>query len=1378
MKTYSLNRLFWILASAKYCFFLRKENSNVWSLFSLFIFFLGFHKANAQFRFDRINTQDGLSQSSVWRIYQDKQGFMWFATYDGLNRFDGYNFTTFRNDPADSTSLSSNEISAIFEDSKGRFWVGTRAAGLQLFDRSTGKFKRFFKDTQGYNISNISINNIAEDAQHHVYFTSSATDFFFCRFNENLRTIEKVKLARTPASRTDVMLLDSKKRFWVATNNGELLLMKGKDNYESYQLRTNSPERDGPRDFIETPDGNLLIATQGNGIFKFDVKTKSFQQVLYDPAVKDSYNLITKLAFNKAGNLWVATDGGAFFVPKGDFSKKIYIRPDKESEQGLSTHALMDLFIDNQENIWIGTWEGGLNVLYKNQHKFSIIRRNPTISNTLPDNRITGITTDGEGNLWVSSGLGVCKIDKASKNVTSYKNRTAGNDVGSIIADAEGDIFISIWQHGFAYLPKGSNDFVTIKDEKLSLRTGINVTTLGRYQGSKIFVGLVNGLIFVFDKQTKSLTPLMANGQPLKTSHVYCFLYDEPSKNLWIGTFANGLYRYNIQTQSVDRFSKSLKNLADNHVFTIYKNRKNEILIGTNGGGLQVFNSEKNIFENYLNNQSLPSNAVKGIIEDPQGNLWVSSNDGLSRISTDRQNLRNYSISDGLQGKEFMNRACHRTADGTMYFGGSNGINYFNVNNLTDNPVPPKVYITGFKIFNKTVEVGPESALTKEITQAKDISLKYNQSVFSFDFTALDFQQSKNNRYAYKMEGFDRDWNEIGTNRSAYYTNLDEGDYTFLVKATNNDGVWSTQPATINIHISPPWFRSPWAYIVYGLLATLGFFAIIRLIEIREDYRTNIRIKELEKEQAQAIEKLKSEFFTNISHEFRTPLTLIISPLERFLIDYPLLSEKQNIQLSNILANARRLLKLINQLLDIAKLESGRMTPHIAQNDIVEYVNKLVGNFEIEAERKQINLSFEASSKQLMAWFDADIIEKVVSNLLSNAFRFTPAEGFIKVKIIQESADSLLKISVSDSGSGISGKHLPKIFDRFYQVDDSTQAKGLGSGVGLALCKELIELHKGQIKAKSELGKGTVFEIEVPVQKEAFDPAWISETIEEVEKVSVRTLANQLFTTQRITMTDATNGIEKDLLLLVEDNEELRAYLREIFEGKFRILEASNGQIGHQLANQHIPDLVISDWIMPEMTGDILCSKLKTEEATSHIPVILLTSKSSNESRAEGLTTGADDYITKPFNASLLEIRVKNLLESRKRLRQRFSKQVTLQPKDLSITPADEVFLKKAVEVIERHIDDSTFDAEQLEEALSLSKMQLYRKLKSLTDTAPQEFIRNIRLKRAVQLLGKKQFTVSEVAYRTGFNDPAYFTRVFKKQFGKAPTEYLEQTAE
>jgi signal transduction histidine kinase/DNA-binding response OmpR family regulator len=731
--------------------------------------------------------------------------------------------------------------------------------------------------------------------------------------------------------------------------------------------------------------------------------------------------------------------------------------------------------------------------------------------------------------------------------------------------------------------------------------------------------------------------------------------------------------------------------------------------------------------------------------------------------------FRNFDIADGLPTNEFRPGSVYRR-NGRLLFGSVNGFVAFHPDSIRDNASVPPVYITGFKVMEKQRNV-----------PATRVELRYNENFLSFDFVALNYILPEKNQYAYKMEGIDKDWVYNGTRRFASYKNLDPGDYIFLVKASNNDGVWNQQGASLILTILPPPWRTWWAYSLYGSIGICLLYVLRQNTIKRERLKHELKLQRLEAEKMQEINQLKSRFFANISHEFRTPLTLILGPLEKFLSRTHTDSEDKSLYLM-MQHNAGRLLHLINQLLDLSKLEVGSLKLEPQPADLVAFLKATILSFTSLAQSRQIQYQLHFPADHPVMYFDADKLEKILVNLLSNAFKFTAGGGSVSVTVSFQEMPSekqrpkqMLEITVKDSGIGISPEHIDKVFDRFYQANDSDTKQREGTGIGLALSKELVELHGGEISLDSERGKSATFTVRLPLEVVPITLPPLHPDELPLTKGTHRIIYEESETENTAdhpTINYKNKKQRTPLLLVVEDNADIRWYIRENLNTQYQIVEAINGVEALTQAIELMPDLIVSDIMMPMMDGIELCRQLKTNECTSHIPVILLTAKAGEASQLEGLETGADDYLTKPFSRKELKVRIKNLIEQRARLRACFSKKVSVEPKQVAVTSADEKFLQRALAVVEANMANAEFDVETFGREVGMSRTHIHRKLKALTDQSVSEFIRTIRLKRAAQLLSQKAGNVSEIAYLVGFKEQSYFSRCFQQTFGCAPSEY------
>jgi signal transduction histidine kinase/DNA-binding response OmpR family regulator len=934
-------------------------------------------------------------------------------------------------------------------------------------------------------------------------------------------------------------------------------------------------------------------------------------------------------------------------------------------------------------------------------------------------------------------------------------------------------------------------------------------------QSGRLWIGTYYGGLNKFEKQSESFTNyknIPDDPNSIGSNTISWFFLDR-SGTFWIGTYSGGLFSLEPNEDKFlhYNFSNDPKKIFPSNITSLYEDNSKILWFGTGGQGLFKFNRANGKTKIYTIEDGSPSNYIAGILEDNSGNLWLSSDKGLSKFNPTTEYFRHYDVEDGLQGNEFEESAYCKSLTGELIFGGKNGFNIFYPDSIKDNTHIPPVFITDFYLFNKPVQIGYDSLsdriiLSKSLIESEEIELNFDDKVFSFEFAALDFHAPNKNKYAYIMEGFDKDWTYIDANyRLVTYTNLDPGEYTFRVRGSNNDGIWNEAGTSIKIIILPPWWQTNWAYLIYILLiGSIIYFtwkAQLKRIRTKHEYE----MSRFEAQKLHEVDELKSRFFTNISHEFRTPLTLILGPVKTMI--EKLNEGKMKDDLGMVHRNANKLLELVNQLLDISKLESGNMKLQTIPLNMIPLLKALVLSFTSYAERKRITLKFNSFEDELIVYIDKDKIEKIITNILSNAFKFTPDGGRIEVNVSlpkpktppkegtstsslsppgrgteevghkTETPIRFVEISISDTGVGIPKEKISKIFDRFYQVDGSHTREQEGTGIGLSLTKELVELHKGKIEVKSEEGKGTTFTVSIPLGKEHLDSEEIIEIEKKYEKEKAAAEYGEDFEKKNEHKVDIEFfGKESfPLLLIVEDNLDVRNYIKDNLKREYRILEAVDGEDGWNKSVESAeggPDLIVSDVMMPRMDGFKFCEKLKTDERTSHIPLILLTAKAAKEDKLEGYETGADEYIMKPFEPDELRARIKNLIEQRKRLHEHFRRKGMFDTETSNITSIDKKFLQKIYDVITQHISDSSFGVEALADSIAVSRSVLHKKLVSLTGEPPVELIRRIRLNRAVELIEKKFGNLSEIALEVGFTNPAYFSDCFRKHFGVSPSQY------
>jgi len=895
-----------------------------------------------------------------------------------------------------------------------------------------------------------------------------------------------------------------------------------------------------------------------------------------------------------------------------------------------------------------------------------------------------------------------------------------------------------------------------------------------------LWIGTVSGFNR-FDKKTGKFTRFKhySKNPPTLSQKQVNNIYADQKGGLWISNnYRGGLYLFDRTNESFKLFyvqktesDKQERVIPTSTINTIYEDLKGNFWIGTYHSGFHLYDRDKGTsVYNITGRDGLANDLVYSALEDDAGNFWIGTGNGLSKFNPETRSIKNYFTSDDFEGNHYWRNSAFKTSTGELLFGTYDGFIMFHPDSIKDDPVPPQVVISNVSLFNR-----PGEKLIGDgfISELDEVELSYDQNDLRFDYVGLHFSESEKNQYKYMLENFDDDWVDAGTQRNATYTNLDAGEYIFRVTASNSDGVWNKEGASIKIIIPPPFWATWWAYSLYVLFG-LGLLYSVRRYELnRTLLKSQHKLDEVRLQEREETDKMKSRFFANISHEFRTPLTLMLGPAKDVIEKTKEPHTKKNVGI--IKRNAGRLYGLVNQLLDLSKLEAGKMTLETREQNIIPLLKGLVLSFTSMAERKKITLRFNTIEENLNVYIDKEKVEKIIINLLSNAFKFTPEGGcidFTVEKMIKEA-----EIRITDNGIGIPKDRIDKIFDRFFQVDGSQTRESEGTGIGLALTKELVELHKGKIKVESKEGEGTTLTVQIPLGKEHLRP----EEICEAEKEGQEEKQNELNFTEDIipepesrkekTDIDLLIDTDKPLLLITEDNSDVRKYIIGHLEDDYRIQEAVDGEDGLEQALNHIPDLIISDVMMPKMDGFKLCNKLKTDEKTSHIPIIMLTAKATSEDKIEGYETGADDYIMKPFDATELKARIKNLIEIRKKLQEKFSSEDFAIPKELS--SIDERFLNKVLKVINEHISEEDFSIELLSKESAMSKEQIYKKLKALTGKSPSLFLRSIRLVRAKKMIKENKSTISEISYLVGFSSPAYFTKCFKEEFGNSPSDLL-----
>jgi signal transduction histidine kinase/ligand-binding sensor domain-containing protein/AraC-like DNA-binding protein len=1347
----------------------------------------------------QIASEEELSHAWVTCLSQDFLGFIWIGTSDGLYRYDGYEIKTYRSITADSLTLLGNNITAIYEDKQHNLWIGTNR-GLSLYDRN---YDRFFHREE-WPKENIS--DILEGEKNEIYFGTYNGLFIYDADtrcfqvyhqytneqelydgNQVLCLLDSGRLLVSGPHGLEVFSVMEKKfmpqyRFpgqtgwvqvndiasdykgilWVTTRETGLFYLNpsGHEGLQKLNLPGNHYLNNTTLSILQTSDSMLWVGTENNGIVivdlkKFYVGAPCIRQVVND--MQESAllnNSVYSLFEDTQGNIWIGTYGGLnlFNTVYANFN---HIKA--SLKEGDLSNNIVNTFFENGNELWIGT-EGGINILDKKDNSFSYLSERSGLGNSLSSDAVYVIARDQNGYIWIGTWAGgLNRYDPESGRITQY---LAGNS-------AQGGL-------------SNNNIFSLVVDEKGILWVGTMGGGLNRYDPS---TGIFRS--FVHDN---------FNPESIANNWIRHVFLDSRNR-LWVSTY-NSLEIMDRKNGTFHHFfhdDNDPGGISDNGAIVIFEDSKRHIWLGTSTG-LNLYNEADSVFTIYTVSDGLPSDVINAVLEDDEGNLWLSTNNGIAKF-TNGINIPQdpdffvFDIKDGLQSNKFNQRSAIKSNDGTLYFGGKNGFSSFHPATIKGNQIAPPVLITEFLVFNKKVVLPGEEGidLKEHISLSKEIQLKYKYRVFTINFVALNYIVPEKNQYRYILEGFEEEWNDAGNRRSATYTNLDPGEYVFKVIASNNSLVWNTEGVELKIKILPPWYRTFWAYSLYTLFILFIVLIYRRFILIRSHLKHEISMERVEKEKLDQLNKMKSRFFTNISHEFRTPLTLILGPLDSLVSD---ISQKPRIiqKLAIIQKNARRMLRLINQLLDISEIEADHLKLKVREGDIVGFIKEIASLFRWLAAQRNISYTITANHKNFNGYFDSDKIEKMTYNLLANAFKYTPDSGNIEVDIEIINPDSTgkdtrVRLSVKDSGVGIRKEDQEKIFEHFYRSERVALSGKTGSGIGLALVRGLIGVYRGEITVESEPGSGSRFTIVLPVSKEAFREGEIddSENTEMPLTVDIIDLEHGLIDQDaEHGQADAAadSGEKKEIILVVEDNEDMRRHITGILSNKYQVIEAEDGKQAFAQCEKFIPDLVISDIRMPGMDGIELCHRLKSDQTTSHIPLILLTAKATPEDRLEGILTGADSYITKPFENKLLMATVKNLLSVRQKLKEKYSRSLVIEPTEISITSVDEKFLRKAIAIVEKNIANADYSVDTFSKDIGMSRSHLHRKFVGLTGHSPSGFIRTLRMKRAAQLLTKGQLTVSEILFEVGIKSRSYFTKSFKEQFGYSPTDFVSRSKE
>ncbi len=1359
------------------------------------------------FLFEQISNQEGLNQNTIWSVLQDKVGFLWMGTPNGLIKYDGNSFTTYNHIPSDTSSIINNVVIKVFEDRKGNLWFAT-AKGLCLYQPNSDNFLRI---NQFNNLieKNLTYFDLVEGPNGAIWVITSLGIYQLkAKDTANQFDLTKVDVFQKdqsifpPTLTFTAIHFLSDSSFLAGTNKGIYHLKQETDgSFKHLALEGNKRQK---RFRVQTisEDANQVIWIGCMNKLKFLTISKTAEKYSYDWDAKPQ-NFSKKLPLNGYRINSLLTDQSPY-VTIGTYNDGLFVFNKKDGQvhqyltqpaipNSISSNIINDIMLDKSGVIWLATAHGGLNKIDLNTKPFLNIGAEYFNPNSLSSNLISGLTIDSKQRLWVGTfqnGVNVSKDSFTVGNIyqTNFNHYLSNSSITCLLETKE-DIMLVGTSKGLKIYDGQKNMFVELDRQNalfksikqapitaiIQIDTIIWLSTNTDLYKINLYNGLSDLLNNNFNYEKIDKLRLKKDGSSL---NINTLLYDEFS-GLWIGS-RDGLFllkneKNGSQDHSYYFESTNEKSIGNNQIFSLLKDKQQNIWVGTFGGGLNkvLFDANRKVvgFQRITKKEGIPNNAIYSILEDESGFLWMSTDEGIVKYHPTSNIVHHFNMEDGLSANNFRKNSYRALKNGYFIMGGLKGLTLFNPQNIVKNPYPPSAIITNFKIFNQAVApnqvIQGIKVLDKPIWQTQSLSLPYFLNQITFEFAAMHYAATNKNSFQYKLEGVNKDWITVGNaQRFANYSHLNSGDYTFLLKSFNGDGLESETITSIDLTIEKPYYLSNIAKLLYAIFLGILGYLIYRYLNYVLELRRRVEEEERTIKHIQEINEAKLKFFTDISHEFRTPLTLIISPLERVLNHPKLHPDLKNLVL-NINNNGQKLLNLTNTLIDFRKVEEGVQQLVVTKNDLGNFVHKTAKAFKDYAIDKKITLVVNVPEEAFVGWFDPAVVERILFNLLSNAFKYTQEGGKVVISM-DLLADNIASIKVADTGKGMSDKEVQNIFKRFFQGKQGKSLFG-SSGIGLSLVKKLIDLHKGKIDVSSIEDNGTSFEILLPIGKKNYN---ITDATEEV------TSKDKFIAAEELVLNPPPKNKNQELrtILVVEDNLGIQQFIENIFIENFTVLQAYDGEKGFELAIDQTPDLIISDVMMPKMDGFELSAKLKKDVRTSHIPLILLTALTDYESQKTAFKEGGDVFLTKPFSPQLLELQVNNLLNTKQKEASFHKKNLMMEPTTEKVETAEEIFLQKIKEILEANYTDSELNVHTLAKATHMSYIQFYRKFKALTGINAKEYIRTFRLKKAAYIFkNNPSKPVNEVMYSVGFSSQSYFTTVFKKEYGMTPVVYKKQ---
>ena len=1333
------------------------------------------------------DVSDGLSQRTVTCIAQDNNDFLWIGTQYGLNKFDGLNYEQFYHIESDTNSLIRNNIRALVVDKKNNFlWIGTYGGGLDRLDLTTGNFSHF--NTYNGRLSDDYILDIYLDGNQILWVATEKGGINILDSKTGLRkskvgalNIEQIKTTYITS------LCGDGDRVLAGTNENGLLII----NSKSGTVRQKNIDNQRIRSIVNGNSGQYFIGTD-NGVFEFGSNKNNTYN--FD---KLKGSVILSMHLSSSGKLYIGTENNGLYVYTSNKELEEYRAENDNTLNSISGNSIWDIYEDNSGIVWLGFYLQGLNKIDALENKFQNIKKIKSAKKSFQLSLVSDIEESSDSMMiWIGTdGSGIFSYDLKEETFASYEHIWETASITSLLSDSNNNLWLATWNDGVKLYDPETRAIETIyaDDNDENTLSGNCIHSMIEDRQKNVWIACFESGLDIFNLEGKKIKTI--SDQEILSTKIRVLIQDCYG-SIILGTEESGIQiiktdeAYNIKSSDSFLHSQSRRHYNPT-INDLYIDSECNLWIGSNGG-LIFKPAEQDSFRTFTTKDGLPSNMIRSIEEDDSELIWASTNQGIFSFDRKARMVKNYTKSDGLLSNEFSKESSLKSSSGNLHFGSISGVNYFCPDSIKLNTKIPKVFITNVLVSDEKVDHNNGK-----------IVLAHNQNDIRFEFATLNFTQPEQNQFKYKLEGLDEDWQKPTNSRSSDYRNLKPGNYTFFIKGSNNDDIWNENTSSISFKIKKPFYNTLFAWLVYFLLIGMILYHFIKNLLAKQKLKADLELEHLEIEKLRELDEMKSQFFANISHEFMTPLTMIISPLKG-LISQSSQNLTQNTA-GTMLKNAERLETYIEQILNLAKLESKIIKLQIGKYNFNPFLKNIINNFKEAAAKKAIEIEVQLTEEPIYLFYDNSKLEQVFVNLLSNAIKYTENGG--KVTVVLSIEEEYVDIRIKDTGIGISKNHIKYIFDRYYREKNENIASG--TGLGLSITKQLVELHQGNISVESTESVGSTFIVKLKKGNGHFEQDQIFSNLTDVPaELENHQIEMDSLIKEPSAFISSVGESNLPVILVVEDNPDIRNFIKDSLETNYNVVLAEDGQIGYELAQKLIPDVIISDVLMPNMNGYELCKNLKQNELTSHIAIIILTVKSSEESQKVGFEIGADHYITKPFNPSLLILRIKNILSYREKLSKAAFIAKTTKPKNTETTELksgnvingeiaevaevagvaevaiensepklsrlDEEFLNKIEAVVLDNLGNSDFSINDLTLKLGFSKSQLYRKLKALLGISANVYIRSIRLRKAAELLKQRELNVSEITYEVGFNDLQYFRTCFKKQYGVNPSEYAK----